>query len=201
MKRTPQQLKREDVEKILNKILRDSKVTLSPVFISTEENIENNFTITNFSFQKSDSDQIVEIRNQQGKGFIDAIFTGLSNYFNSEYPSLRKINLSNLKVNPSFSNSRKSLGTDAQATVILSIYVDSHGVSDFDHRSRSMIYSSFVSALNAYQFYINCEKAFDKIQDFLQDAKKRNRADIISQYTYDLTKLTEVNTYEKKERN
>lgn len=201
MKHTPQQLKRQDVEKILNKILGESKIILAPVSINTEENIENNFTITNFSFQESGNGKIVEIKNQHGKGFIDGIFTGLSNHFDNVYPSLKKIKLSNLKVNPSFSNSRKRSGTDAQATVVLSVHVDLHGVADFGHQSRSMIYSSFISALSAYQFYINCEKAFDRIQDFLVDAKKRNRADVVSQYTYDLSKLTEANTYEKKERN
>ena len=61
-----------------------------------------------------------------------------------------------------------------------------------------MIYSSFVLALEAFQFYINCERVFDKIQLVIADAQTRNRGDTINRAMYDLSKITEVNTYEKK---
>ena len=61
-----------------------------------------------------------------------------------------------------------------------------------------MIYSGFVSALEAFQFYINCERTFHKIQVIIEDATLRNRGDIVQSCLTDLSKLTEVNTYEKK---
>ena len=61
-----------------------------------------------------------------------------------------------------------------------------------------MIYSGFVAALEAFQFYINCERTFSKMQLIIEDAKQRNRGDIIQACLSDLSKLTEVNNYEKK---
>ena len=61
-----------------------------------------------------------------------------------------------------------------------------------------MIHSSFSLALEAFEFYINCERTFNKIQLVISDAESRNRADIVSENVYRLSKLTEVNSYEKK---
>jgi hypothetical protein len=72
------------------------------------------------------------------------------------------------------------------------------GISEFQHQSRSMIYSSFISTLQAFQFYINCEICFHKIKLALEDAKTRNRGDIIQSCMLDLSKLTGVNTYAKE---
>ena len=98
------------------------------------------------------------------------------------------------------SNSKKSMGTDAQASVSLSVLVHPHGLSEFSHTSRSMIYSSFSAALEAFQFYVNCDRAFHRIQLFIKDAQQRNRGDVISSCIYDLSRLTEVNTYDKEEK-
>ena len=119
-----------------------------------------------------------------------------SNYV-ERYPSLEKIKLVNIKVNPIMRASR-FLGSDAQASVVFSVEMDSHGIAEFQHKSRSMIYSSFVTALEAFQFYINCERTFHKIQTIVQDAQGRNRSDIVQACLSDLSTLTEVNTYEKR---
>ena len=60
-----------------------------------------------------------------------------------------------------------------------------------------VIYSSFISSLEAFQFYINCQRTFEKIMLAVEDARERNRGDIIQSCVADLSKLTEVNTYEK----
>ena len=130
---------------------------------------------------------------------MDGLFTGLQQYFSNNYSSLAKIKLADYNVNPIMTNSKKSMGTDAQASVSLSVMVHPHGLSEFSHTSRSMIHSSFSAALEAFQFYVNCEKAFHRIQLFIEDAQQRNRGDVISVCIYDLSKLTEVNTYERKE--
>ena len=199
MRKTPQEFKRLEVKKVINRTLGESKTVLGPIFIKAEEEFSSGATLTSFSFRISGPRiEDVTLSNIPGKVFVDGIFRGLDKYFTPDFPSLKKIRLSDFKVNPSFSNSRKSMGTDAQATVVLSVHVSDHGIAEFCHKSRSMMYSSFVSALNAYQFYVNCERSFDKIQFFLKDARERNRGDIVSQCTYNLSRLTEVNTYERK---
>ena len=198
MKKTPQEFKRTEIKQTIEKTLKESQTKLFPLSISVGESLSDDFTVTNFSFEQTGNDKkVVTLEDQKGKGFVDGLFTGLHRHFREEYKSLDKIRLADYNVNPIMSNSKKSLGTDAQAVVMLSVHVDTHGVAEFHHRSRSMIYSSFAAALEAFQFYINCERAFHKIQLFIEDARQRNRGDVMSDYIYRLSKLTEVNTYER----
>tara|TARA_B100000927_G_C16470266_1_gene471248 strand:+ start:1435 stop:2043 length:609 start_codon:yes stop_codon:yes gene_type:complete len=200
MRKTPQDFKRVEVRQIITKVLGDTQTRLLPISITVGESLDDDFTTTDFSFEIAGKDhEIVTLKNQKGKGFMDGLFTGLQQYFSNNYSSLAKIKLADYNVNPIMTNSKKSMGTDAQASVSLSVMVHPHGLSEFSHTSRSMIHSSFSAALEAFQFYVNCEKAFHRIQLFIEDAQQRNRGDVISVCIYDLSKLTEVNTYERKE--
>ena len=201
MRKTPQQFKRLEVKQTIDKVLKSTKTELSPLSVSVEESPNADFTVTNFSFNlKQDNDKTVNL-SQKGKGFIDGLFAGLHSYFSPEYQCLNYIKLADFNVNPLMSKSKTNFGTDAQAAVQLSVLVSKHGIAEFQHVSRSMIYSSFSAALEAFQFYINCERTFDKIKLIIEDASSRNRGDIVSQCMYDLSKLTEVLSYENRQRN
>ena len=200
MQKTPQHFKRLETKKVIEEILQKNKTSLSPLAIITSENLNENFTTTSFSFLESldGEESQVNIENKRGKGFIDGLFTGLHEHYSQSYESLKDIKLVNLKVNPVLSAARNSIGTDAQASVLFSLHIKNHGISEFHHKSRSMIHSSFNLALEAFQFYINCERVFDKIQILIAEAQSRNRGDIVSDYIYKLSKITEVNSYEKR---
>tara|TARA_B100000282_G_C31718575_1_gene484793 strand:+ start:191 stop:799 length:609 start_codon:yes stop_codon:yes gene_type:complete len=202
MRKTPQDFKRVEIKNIISKVLGDTQTRLLPISITVNESLDDDFTATDFSFEIAGKDpKIVTLDNQRGKGFVDGLFTGLQQYFSSEYSSLEKIGLADYSVNPIMANCKKSMGTDAQASVSLSVLVHPHGLSEFSHTSRSMIYSSFSAALEAFQFYVNCDRTFHRIQLFIKDAQLRNRGDVISSCIYDLSRLTEVNTYDKEEKN
>ena len=202
MRNTPQYFKRQEINQIIHKVLKEDVIRLSPVSISVAESLDNDFTTTDFSFELNcEGSKIIALERQMGKGFVDGLFTGLMKYFSKDYNSLKNIKLADYNVNPMIFNSKNSMGTDAQASVSLSVRVEAHGLSEFQHTSRSMIYSSFVSSLEAFQFYVNCDRCFHKIQMFLESATSRNRGDLASECIYDLSRLTEVNTYERKESN
>ena len=200
MKVTPQEFKRVGVKEIIYRVLGEKKIRLLPISISVNESLNDDFTKTDFSFSVKEGEQskTVALDSQRGKGFVDGLFAGLQKYFINDYKSLDKIRLADYNVNPIMANSKNSMGTDAQASVLLSVMVKPHGLSEFSHTSRSMIYSSFSAALEAFEFYINCDRSFYKIQSFIEDARRRNRGDVISSCIYDLSKLTEVNTYDKE---
>ena len=200
MQKTPQHFKRLETKKIINNILKEDKLSLSPLAIITSENLNDNFTTTSFSFLEASGQESlqVNIENKKGKGFVDGLFLGLHEHYSKLYRSLKGIRLIDLKVNPMISANKNSIGTDAQASVLFSLHIKDHGVSEFYHKSRSMIHSSFNLALESFQFYINCEKSFDKIQLLIAEAQSRNRGDIVSDYIYKLSKLTEVNSYERE---
>lgn len=199
MRKTPQQFKRVAVKDTIHKILGNSKTQLEPLSILVKEDLLSDQTITDFSFSVSGhTSQIVELKDQHGNGFVHGLFSGLHRHFSKDFTSLEKIKLSDLKVNPLMSNSRTTTRADAKTSVLFSVHVAKNGLAEFQHESRSLVRSSFCLALEAFQFYINCERSFYKIQTIIEDAQKRNRGDIISSSMYDLSRLTEVNTYERK---
>ena len=199
MRKTPQQFRRESVKKLFDKVLKESKTELSPLSINISESLEDDFTTVDMTFSEksSHSVKVCSLKDIKAKGFVDGLFLGLHGQYADKYHSLDKIKLVDIMVNPIMKASTKR-GSDAMTAVVFRVEVQNHGVSEFQHESRSMIYSSFVSALEAFQFYINCERTFDKIKLAVDDAKERNRGDIIQACLTDLSKLTEVNTYEQK---
>lgn len=199
MRKTPQEFRREEVKKLFDKILAENKTNLEPLSISVSESLNDDFTTTDFSFQDtSPNGGIVTITDSKGKGFIDGLFKGLYDHYSSKYHSVKKIKLVDMAVNPLMKRNKKSLGSEAKTDVVFRIEVDSHGVAEFQDTSRSMIYSGFVASLRAFQFYVNCERTFNKIILAVEDARHRNRGDILQSCMSDLSKLTEVNSYERE---
>lgn len=201
MRRTPEFFKRLEVKEIIDKALGETKTQFTPVTISVSESLDDDFTSVNFSFRQSPKDKIIVINDSKGKGFIDSLFNGMYREMSKDYPSLSKIKLVEFMVNPLLSLSKASMGTDAQASVLFKIGVGNFGEAEFQHRSRSMIHSGFSATLEAFQFYINCERSFEKIKFILENARERNRSDTAQACLYDLSKLTEINNYEKKQKN
>lgn len=200
MQKTPQQFRRENVKQVFQKILKDKKANLEPISISACESLDDDFTTTEFSFEDTGGDRETLSLRSSGKGFVDGLFKGLYDHYVKQYPSLENIRLVDIAVNPLMKASRPGLlGSEAKASVVFRVNVEGHGIAEFEHQSRSMIYSSLIAALDAFQFYINCEKTFHKIQLILEDASQRNRGDIAQACISDLSKLTEVNNYAKKQ--
>ena len=199
MRKTPQQFRRESVKELFNKVLGENKTELSPLSINISESLDDDFTTVDlmFSEKSNHSVKIIDSKEIKAKGFVDGLFLGLHEQYAEKYKSLDKIKLVDIMVNP-IMKAATVRGSDAKTAVVFRVEVQDHGVSEFQHESRSMIYSSFVSSLEAFQFYINCERTFHKIRMAAEDASQRNRGDILQSCMTDLSKLTEVNTYEAK---
>ena len=195
MKKTPQEFKRENVKKLLQRTLKEDQLIFSPLSISISESQEDKHTSMSFSFESiGRKKEIIELSSKT-TGFVDGLFTGCYNYFSDSYSSLKNIRLLDYQVRPNMKKAKNIIGADAKVQVAIIMDVQNHGIAEFNSYSRSVLRSSFSSILRAFEFYINCEKSFHKIQTFIEDAQKRNRGDIISACTYDLTTLTEVNNY------
>ena len=81
--------------------------------------------------------------------------------------------------------------------MIFRVEIRNHGIVEFESTSNSIMHSSFSATLEAFQFYINCERTFQKMKLIMDDAKARNRSDIFQRCLFDLSALTEMNSYEK----
>jgi len=198
--RTPQDFRRENVKELFDKILKDNKTKLLPRSISINESIDSDFTSVSFSLDmvSEKETRTYNFIDIEGKGFVDAVFTTCYEEFVEPFPSIKNLNLVDLIVKPIFSMSMKESGTDARTDIIFRVEIKNHGLSEFSARSRSIVHASFQVMMEAFQFYINCDRTFHRLGACLEDANIRHRGDTAQACLSDLAKLTTVNTYERK---
>ncbi len=202
MIRTPQQIKRETIKELFDKVLKAHQIKLNPLNIIVNESFKSDFTGVEMSINETAqgiSGHSFILEEQEARGFVDGMFKACHKHYADEHPSLNNIRLVNYQVIPKIEKSENTMGTEAKTEVIIIVDVKDHGAAEFNYTSRSILHSSFIATLEVFEFYINCEKAFHKIQLALSDAAERNRGDIVQSCITDLSKLTGVNTYEKKE--
>ena len=197
--KTPQEHKRTSVKEILSKTLGPTLTRLVPVSIVVEESIQDDFTRVYFSFQETHGTAVrnVDMKKVSGLGFVDCLFKGCLQEYSEKYSSLSNLILLDFRINPIFSMAKNSVRTDAKTDVSVCVEIQDHGIAEFRSRSRSIVYSSLVATLEAFQFYINCQRSFEKLKWIVDDAKQRNRQDTVQMCLKDMSAITEMNTYAK----
>jgi len=195
--KTPQDFRRENIKQLFDKILKQDKIKLEPLSLTVSESRDSDFTDVSFSFDLFDGEDKTNYNfsNVEGKGFVDAIFTKCHEVLTEQHPSLKNLGLVDLNVKPIFSMSHKQTGTDAKTDISFRLEIKNYGLSEFVVRSRSIVHASFEAILEAFQFYMNCEKAFNILKTFLEDAKRRHRGDVEQQIVSQLAQLTAMNSY------
>lgn len=202
MRKTPQEFRRNNVKALFSKVLQAQVITLKPLDITVRESFNDDFTKVDISFSETVGgvNRCIDATATQARGFVDGLFKACHEHYSETYTSLQNIKLVNYQARPNLKRTQKTIGSEAKVEVGVVVEVKNHGIAEFHNQSRSILHSSFVNILSAFEFYINCERSFDKIQIILEDAKNRSRGDIVQSCMYDLSKLTEVNTYEKREK-
>ena len=172
MRKTPQEFRRENVKELFTKILMSQKVCLQPLNISVNETWRSDFTTVDLEMLQIQGDvkKPVHVMEVEAKGFVDGIFKACHKTFLQEFSSLENIKLVDYKLVPKFKKENSKTGSDASVEVSVAMEVRDHGVAEFNSSSRSILYSSLVATLEAFEFYINCEKTFKKIKLILEDA-------------------------------
>lgn len=195
--KTPEDFRRDDVREVFKRRLGEQIIQLRPLSIKIEENLLSDKTMVDLSFERltGTKKKKFSFKKAPGSGFVDAVFVSCRSAFAEEFTSLNNLILVDLQVKPIFSMSITDAKTDAKTDVVFRLETKQHGISEFRSRSRSIVYSSFAAILGAFQFYMNCDKTFSKLQYILEDARRRNRGDVSQGCISDLSVLTRVNTY------
>ena len=195
MPQTPEEIKRGHVQDLFKEILKKKKLSLIPKSISCSETLTPQKTTIAFSFEEISSSKAVirEFSDISGHGFVDCVFRACTEFYAKEYESLNNIELVDLLITPVF-NFRMPVSA-SKANVVLKMKVGPREVCEFKNESDSIISSGYTSILAAFEFYINCEKTFRTLKYLVNDAKSRNRADLVSVYSCKLASLTEMNSY------
>jgi hypothetical protein len=196
--KTTQQIRRTKVRKIFRQVLEEEELKLDPVSIVCSEDSTVKKTTVGFSFLEKikRGEKEIKYEDVRGLGFIDCVFTTCLKHYTAEYSSLGNLRFLDLLIQPIFKYSSESSRAGAKTDVVLKMDVAGQGIAEFKSRSRSLVFSSYMSILKAFEFYINCDLAFHRLKFLVRDAKERSRADLVNSYIHKLTFLTEVNRYD-----
>jgi len=134
-----------------------------------------------------------------GIGMVDATFDAIKTYYLNEYRSLETIKLSNFKISLSKNKNKTPVsgisGTDSLCSAHLTLK-NSYGTSfEFNYTSCSLMASVACSIALGVQHFINSERAYIALQTALEDAKKRNRIDLVTKYTNSLSMVVQSTSY------
>jgi hypothetical protein len=131
----------------------------------------------------------------RGVGLVDAFFQALVGRLATEYPSLKTIEFSKFQIDGQIETKRQTQGADAMGEVTLVIRNSERKDFEFADASRSITASALRAVLKAVEYFVNSERAFIAVWNRLEDAKARNRDDLVQTYTGQLVELVKNTSY------
>ncbi len=133
----------------------------------------------------------------EGVGQVDAIFCALKTQFAREYKSLVTIELTDLNIELNRNTGNRRDGTDAECITQVTVRNSWGSFFEFTNSSCSLAASAAQAVAAAVEFFINSEKAFCVLRRALQDAMERDRQDLVTKYTGELSNITKNTSYKE----
>ena len=124
-----------------------------------------------------------------GVGMVDAIFSGIKEYYGSQFESLKELELVNFFVQA------KTKSTKSEVEVILEVRNSYGGVFTFKDNSKSLIASATRVSAAVVEYFCNSEAAFLSVLKAFKDARARGREDLATRYIEELTMLVKNTSY------
>lgn len=180
---------------LIRSILGDRYVELSVERYELVEDVagEGGCDVRARLVQGKESPSVVEISGH-GVGFIDALYNAVVAHFSNEHPSLESIRFTAFTVRGDMDTTR-SKGADAEGIVTLTVTNSERRDFEFTGSGRSVVAAAAGVVVEALEYFVNSERAFVSAYHALEDAKKRGRADLVSDYTRKLSTLVQVTSY------
>ena len=91
----------------------------------------------------------------------------------------------------------KKKQTDAHILAKLTVMNYNNDILVFADKSRSMNASAARVVAKTIEYFINSEKSFLLLQNAIRDAKKRDRPDLVKEYTLQLAEIVKNTSYKK----
>ena len=188
-------MKQKQLETLVREILSEDYTSLSiKKYMLTEDIVNEEAQIAcALYFVNSDSYRGVD---GQGVGMIDALFKGLKQALSEEYPSLDHIHFIDFNISGDFaSDEAGSAGTDASGHVRLVVENTSGRRFTFENRSPSISASSVAVVVGCVEHFINAELAVLRVYDWIDEARSRDRQDLVDKYVQRLSDLVKNASY------
>jgi hypothetical protein len=181
-------------EELIQTVLGRDYVHLSTTNYNIQESLGNGACMVSLKLlRKSAQDHIDEISGS-GVGFVDAVYNGLIDHYAPEFPSLRTISFTGFEVTGNMGTSL-SRGADAECIVSLTVNNSDGKQFRFEDRGRSLVAAALRVVVESAEYFINSEKAYVTVYNAMNDAKKRQRPDLMESYMSQLAELVKTTSY------
>lgn len=131
----------------------------------------------------------------EGVGLVDALWLGLRQRYGKEYQSLMSLELANFVVQARLDTKKHADGTDAIGEVTLEVRNSEGNLFPFSDASRSITASTARAVLAAVEYFLNAERAFITLHKCRNDAKERQRDDLVTRYTREIAEVVRSTSY------
>ena len=197
--KTPEDFQRQENLAIIREILKAGYVSFHcEEFTITEK--EEGYTQVECVINMSSGE--TKTVTGSGKGAVDALFNSLIETYSPSNKSLEDIVVQEFHIFVDRADLRDRhrkgcIGADAMVNTCLIINNGIGPIVPFRSESRSAIRAMLDVVLSAIEFYINSETAVQNLKEYIRDANRRNRQDLVESYTAKMVNLVKSVSYEK----
>ena len=177
---------------LIRRVLGSEYLELTIKSLALSETFDPEKSHVTITTQDGEQPLVVE---GEGCGLVDAIWSALQDRFAAEYESLKTIELSAFSVGARLDTKNHADGADSIGEVTLQVKNSDGLVFEFSDASRSIAASSARAVLAAIEYFVNAERAFITLHRSREDAKERNRPDLVSRYTAELAEVVKSTSY------
>jgi len=189
----PEETKQQNLEQIIDDILGEKKITIFiGNFVLREKDKKKESHITCDLILKNN---IIKIRGS-GSGAVDALYNSVINKLVKEYYSLSSVKFEDFSMRVKFKRSNRWNKADAPVEIKLVLKSTNKNNLYFSAESNSLMVAAISVIRKAITFLINCELSVRQLQKDIQSATARNRHDLITTYTLQLSEILYVADYE-----
>ena len=185
----------EKLRELVEETLGDDIVNLRAQRIHFEELPDENLCKVSLELHATGGD-IPRAIEGGGVGLVDAVFNAVRDNLALDFPSLKHIFFDDFIVTSNIPQTRKkNTGSDAVGIVELIVRNEEGRVFSFLDESRSTTASTVNVVLRALSHFVNAERAVRIIVRAIEEAKTRNRGELVQTYTMRLSDLVKHASY------
>jgi hypothetical protein len=178
---------------LIKRVLGNDYLELNIVKISLTEVLDTE--TSKVTVDTVDTVGNVQTVEGEGCGLVDALFSAMTGRYALEYQSLETIELANFHVVARLDTKNRLSGADSIGEVTIEARNSDGVLFSFADSSRSIAMSTARAVVALCEYFVNAERAFITLYKSLEDAKTRNREDLVTRYTRELAEVVKSTSY------
>jgi len=190
----PEEREQQKLNEVFDEVLGERKVSIFiRNFILREEDEKKQSHVTCDLMLR---DKAIKIKGT-GSGAVNALYGAIIEKLSKQYKSLNSVRLEDFSLRVKFKKSRNWNQTDAPVEIKIALRSDKNRSNlYFSAEAHSLMVAAISAIRKAIVFLINSELSVIQLKKDIQSARRRNRHDLVSIYTLQLSEILHIADYE-----